>query len=78
METMKAVVKIKPELGAELQDKPIPKPAQSDWVVVKVRATSICGTDVHIYKWDPWSDSRIGAKALPRPSATRSPARSSR
>jgi len=66
METMKAVVKIKPELGAELQDKPIPKPAQSDWVVVKVRATSICGTDVHIYKWDPWSDGRIGAKALPQ------------
>ena len=39
MDTMKAVVKTKPELGAELQDKPIPKPA-SDWVVVRVRATS--------------------------------------
>lgn len=63
---MKAVVKTQPELGAEWQDKPIPKPAQADWVVVRVRATSICGTDVHIYKWDPWSDSRIGAKALPQ------------
>lgn len=62
---MKAVVKTKPELGAELQDKPMPRPL-SDWVVVKVRATSICGTDVHIYKWDPWSDSRIGKKALPQ------------
>ncbi len=65
METMKAVVKTKPELGAELQEKPIPKP-DADWLVVKVRATSICGTDVHIYKWDPWSDGRIGAKALPQ------------
>jgi threonine 3-dehydrogenase len=66
MATMKAVVKTKPELGAELQDKPIPKPPEADWLVVKVRATSICGTDVHIYKWDPWSASRIGEKALPQ------------
>ncbi len=65
MGTMKAVVKTRPELGAQLQDKPIPKP-ESDWLIVKVRATSICGTDVHIYKWDPWSDGRIGAKALPQ------------
>jgi len=64
-ETMKAVVKTKPELGAELQQKPLPK-YPPDWVLVKVRATSICGTDVHIYKWDAWSDKRIGAKALPQ------------
>lgn len=66
MATMKAVVKTKPELGAELLDKPIPKPPEADWLVVKVRATSICGTDVHIYKWDPWSAERIGEKALPQ------------
>jgi len=66
MATMKAVVKTKPELGAEMQDKPIPKPAHADWVVVKVRATSICGTDVHIYKWDAWADGRIGKKNLPQ------------
>ncbi len=65
METMKAVVKTKPELGAEIKDVPIPQP-NPDWVIVKVRATSICGTDVHIYKWDPWSAERIGAKALPQ------------
>ena len=65
METMKAVVKVGPEFGAELQDKPMPRP-KPDWVLVKVRATSICGTDVHIYKWDPWSASRIGEKALPQ------------
>jgi len=65
MATMKAVVKTKAELGAEMQDKPVPKP-RPDWVIVKVLATSICGTDVHIYKWDPWSAGRIGAKALPQ------------
>ena len=43
METMKAVVKTKADYGAELQDKPMPKP-RPDWVVVRVRATSICGT----------------------------------
>ncbi len=64
-ETMKAVVKVKPELGAELEDKPLPK-YPPDWVLVKVRATSICGTDVHIYKWDDWSANRIGEKNLPQ------------
>lgn len=38
----------------------------TDQVLVRVRATSICGTDVHIYKWDPWSESRIGSKNLPQ------------
>jgi threonine 3-dehydrogenase len=64
-EKMKAVVKTKPGLGAELLEVPIPKIAD-DEVLVKVRATSICGTDVHIYKWDDWSAKRIGAKALPQ------------
>jgi threonine 3-dehydrogenase len=65
MATMKAVVKTRPQMGAELLERPIPKP-KPGWVVVKVRATSICGTDVHIYKWDPWSQSRIGAARLPQ------------
>jgi len=64
-EKMKAVVKTKPEFGAEYMECDIPQIAD-DQVLVKVKATSICGTDVHIYKWDPWSDSRIGAKALPQ------------
>jgi threonine 3-dehydrogenase len=62
---MKAVRKIKPELGAELVELDIPK-ILPDWVLVKVRATSICGTDVHIYKWDDWSKNRIGEKKLPQ------------
>ncbi len=64
-ETMKAVVKTKPELGAEMLEVPIPE-IKDDEVLVKVRATSICGTDVHIYKWDPWSDARIGPGNLPQ------------
>ncbi len=62
---MKAVVKTQPQVGAEYLDVKPPKP-QPDWVVVKVRATSICGTDVHIWKWDDWSEHRIGTAKLPQ------------
>jgi len=64
-EKMKAVVKTKPEFGAEFMDVNIPK-LKPDWVLVKVKATSICGTDVHIYNWDQWSNDRIGNKNLPQ------------
>jgi threonine 3-dehydrogenase len=57
-EKMKAVVKTKREPGAELVEIPIP-PVGPNEVLVKVKATSICGTDVHIYEWDPWSQGRI-------------------
>lgn len=62
---MRAVVKNKPLEGAEMLEVQIPT-LKPDWVLVKVRATSICGTDVHIYKWDSWSQNRIGEKALPQ------------
>jgi threonine 3-dehydrogenase len=64
-EKMTAIVKTKPEFGAELLQVEIPK-IKDDETLVKVRATSICGTDVHIYKWDPWSQGRIGEKRLPQ------------
>jgi threonine 3-dehydrogenase len=63
--TMTAVVKTAPAFGAELRQMPIPTFAPNE-VLVKVRATSICGTDTHIYKWDAWSASRIGEKNLPQ------------
>ncbi|MBD3284999.1 alcohol dehydrogenase catalytic domain-containing protein, partial [candidate division WOR-3 bacterium] len=66
MSKMKAVVKIKPERGgAELQDVDVPTAGAGE-VLVRVQATSICGTDVHIYEWNPWADRRIGAARLPQ------------
>ncbi|MBU1356766.1 MAG: alcohol dehydrogenase catalytic domain-containing protein [Candidatus Edwardsbacteria bacterium] len=62
---MKAVVKTKPQLGAEWLEVNVPE-LKPDWVMVKVRATSICGTDVHIYEWNKWADERIGSKNLPQ------------
>src|SRR5450759_3537038 len=57
-ETMRAICKTKPESGAELIDAPIPEVGPYD-VLIKVRATTICGTDLHVYNWDPWAQSRI-------------------
>jgi len=55
---MRAVVK--PVAGPGLQATEVPIPAIGpDEVLVKVRAASICGTDLHIYKWDPWAASRV-------------------
>ncbi len=64
-EMMKAIVKTKPEFGAELKEHDVPAIAE-DQVLIKVRATSICGTDVHIYRWDSWAAGRIGAASLPQ------------
>ncbi len=58
MAKMKAVVKTKPEPGAELVEIETPTPGP-DQVLVKVLATSICGTDLHIYEWNEWAQSRI-------------------
>ncbi|MGM7720450.1 L-threonine 3-dehydrogenase [Metabacillus sp. Hm71] len=55
---MKAVVKHHQGYGAQLQMVEIPQ-INEDEVLIKVKATSICGTDVHIYKWDEWSQSRV-------------------
>lgn len=57
-ETMRAVVKAQAAKGAELQTVPVPSIGPRD-VLVKVRATTICGTDLHIYRWDTWAQSRI-------------------
>jgi len=60
---MEAVVKVRPEEGGtEIQEVPVPEPGPRD-VLIKVKVSSICGTDVHIYEWDPWAQGRI---KLPR------------
>lgn len=63
METMQSVWKADPKEGLEIKDAPIPKIKDHE-VLIKVKATSICGTDLHIYKWDNWAQERIG-KNLP-------------
>lgn len=55
---MKAIVKTKRGYGAELAMIDIPS-IQDDEVLIKVKATSICGTDVHIYTWDDWAKNRV-------------------
>nr|WP_219914552.1 L-threonine 3-dehydrogenase [Thalassobacillus sp. CUG 92003] len=55
---MKAIVKHERGEGAELRQVPIPD-IEADEVLIRVKATSICGTDVHIYSWDEWSQSRV-------------------
>jgi threonine 3-dehydrogenase len=51
---MKALVKAKSEPGLWLEDVPEPEVGPTD-VLIKVHKTSICGTDVHIWKWDAWA-----------------------
>ncbi len=55
---MKALVKAKKEPGLWLQEVPIPKIADNE-VLIKVKKTAICGTDLHIYNWDEWAKKTI-------------------
>ncbi|MBC8269659.1 MAG: L-threonine 3-dehydrogenase [Rhodospirillaceae bacterium] len=56
--TMKALVKAKPEAGIWLEQVPVPEPGPND-VLIKVKKTAICGTDMHIYNWDAWAQETI-------------------
>jgi threonine 3-dehydrogenase len=58
MRTMKALVKNKKEPGVWLEDVPMPTIGIND-VLIKVLRTGICGTDLHIYKWDAWAQKTI-------------------
>ena len=51
---MKALVKRVPGEGIWMEDVPMPKVGLSD-ILIKVRKTAICGTDVHIYQWNDWA-----------------------
>jgi threonine 3-dehydrogenase len=55
---VRALVKTKAAPGLELLDVPKPSAGPGE-VVVKVLATSLCGTDNHIYRWDEWAQGRI-------------------
>lgn len=55
---MKALVKLRPEKGIWMEEMPVPNIGIND-VLIKIKKTAICGTDLHIYKWDEWSQRTI-------------------
>ncbi len=55
---MKALVKKYPEKGLWMDEVPVPGIGIND-VLIKITKTSICGTDVHIWNWDEWSQKTI-------------------
>ena len=61
---MKALVKVRAEPGIWMEEVPVPEIGPND-VLIKVRKTAICGTDVHIYNWDQWAQ-----KTVPVPMVT--------
>jgi threonine 3-dehydrogenase len=61
---MRALVKAAPAPGLEMQTRPVPEIGPDD-VLIRVRKTGICGTDVHIWNWDEWA-----ARTVPVPLVT--------
>ncbi len=51
---MKALAKAKPETGLWLEHRPVPEIGPDD-VLIRIRKTGICGTDIHIWNWDDWA-----------------------
>jgi len=58
MKTMNALVKKYAKPGIWLEEVPVPEPGIND-VVIKIKKTAICGTDIHIYNWDDWAQKTI-------------------
>jgi threonine 3-dehydrogenase len=55
---MRAIVKTRPEPGLWMQEVPVPEPGPTE-VLIKVRKSAICGTDVHIWNWDDWARATV-------------------
>jgi len=55
---MRALSKLKPEVGLWMTETPVPVPGPND-LLIRVKKSSICGTDVHIYKWDDWASRTV-------------------
>ena len=55
---MKALVKKYAKPGIWLDEVPVPEVGPND-VLIKIKKTAICGTDIHIYKWDEWAQKTI-------------------
>ncbi|MDP9468509.1 MAG: alcohol dehydrogenase catalytic domain-containing protein, partial [Chloroflexota bacterium] len=52
--TMRALAKTRPEPGLELVQRPVPVPIAGE-VLLRMEAASICGTDLHLFRWDTWA-----------------------
>ncbi|MFO7880917.1 MAG: L-threonine 3-dehydrogenase [Kosmotogaceae bacterium] len=57
--TMRALVKEKPEQGFKLKNVPIPDDLAPNEALIKISKASICGTDLHIYEWNEWAQQNI-------------------
>ena len=57
---MKSLIKAKPEVGIWMDDVAVPEVGHND-VRIKIQKTAICGTDIHIYNWDDWSQKTSSA-----------------
>ncbi len=57
--TMRALVKESRAPGAGLREVPVPEPGPGE-LLVRVEAASVCGTDLHIERWDPWAQDAFG------------------
>lgn len=55
---MKALVKVQPEPGLQIEEVPIPELGRDD-VLIRVLRTGVCGTDLHIYEWDGWAQDNV-------------------
>ncbi len=51
---MKALAKTRPEIGLWMETRPVPEIGPDD-VLIRIRKTGICGTDIHIWNWDDWA-----------------------
>ncbi|MFA5487675.1 MAG: L-threonine 3-dehydrogenase [Candidimonas sp.] len=55
---MRALAKLEPAVGLTMTDVPLPQVGHND-VLIRIRKTAICGTDIHIWKWDDWAQKTI-------------------
>jgi threonine 3-dehydrogenase len=55
---MRALVKARPEPGLVMSDEPVPVIGADD-ILIRVKKTGVCGTDLHIWNWDEWAQKTV-------------------
>ncbi|NCC68995.1 MAG: L-threonine 3-dehydrogenase, partial [Clostridia bacterium] len=63
-ETMKAIAKTEAGKGVSLIELPVPKPEGNE-VLIKVEYSAICGTDIHLYHWNPCATGFLTGRPFP-------------